>query len=85
MVNFARIKSQNYKHAKSSGFSEKIARQVAFAPHIEYWCIFIRRKMLSHGWNVWQKNLKIALKAGNIFGSEQIAMNMSIYHDEIRN
>ena len=25
----ARIKSQNYKHAKSSGFSEKIARQVS--------------------------------------------------------
>ena len=26
---FARIKSQNYKHAKSSGFSESIAREVA--------------------------------------------------------
>ena len=31
---FARIKSQNYKHAKSSGFSEKIARQVALEPHL---------------------------------------------------
>ena len=31
---FARIKSQNYKHAKSSGFSEKIARQVATKPHL---------------------------------------------------
>jgi lipopolysaccharide biosynthesis glycosyltransferase len=31
---FARIKSQNYKHAKSSGFSEKIARQVALKPHL---------------------------------------------------
>ena len=31
---FARVKSQNYKHAKSSGFSEKIAREVALKPHL---------------------------------------------------
>ena len=34
-------------------------------------------------WKVWQKNLKIALKAGKIWGSEQIAMNITIYHDEM--
>ena len=34
-------------------------------------------------WKVWQKNLKIALKAGKIWGSEQIAMNIAIYHDEM--
>ena len=28
------IKSQNYKHARSSGISEDIARKLAFAPHI---------------------------------------------------
>ena len=32
---------------------------------------------------VWQKNLKIALKAGKIWGSEQIAMNITIYCDEL--
>ena len=31
----------------------------------------------------WQKNLKIALKSGKIWGSEQIAMNITIYHDEM--
>ena len=31
---FARIKSQNYKHAKSSGFSEKVSREVALKPHL---------------------------------------------------
>ena len=31
---FARIKSQNYKHAKSSGFSEKIAIEVALKTHL---------------------------------------------------
>ena len=30
----ALIKSQNYKHAKSSGINEEIARKLAFAPHI---------------------------------------------------
>ena len=78
---FARIKSQNYKHAKSSGFSEKIARQVALKTSFEYWCICIRSKC-SH-WKVWQKNLEIALKAGKIWGSEQIAMNITIYNDNL--
>ena len=32
---------------------------------------------------MWQKNLKTALKSGKIWGSEQIAMNITIYHDEM--
>ena len=76
---FARIKSQNYKHAKSSGFSEKIARQVALKPHLNIG-VFALEATASH-WKVWQKNLKIALKAGRIWGSEQIAMNITIYSD----
>jgi len=78
---FARIKSQNYKHAKSSGFSEKIARQVALKPHLNIG-VFALEANASH-WKVWQKNLKIALKAGRIWGSEQIAMNITIYCDEL--
>jgi len=64
----AKIKSQNYKHAKSSGFSEKNTREVALkaeAPH----------------WEMWQINLKKALNSGRIWGSEQIAMNITIYHN----
>ena len=78
---FARIKSQNYKHAKSSGFSEKIARQVALKPHLNIG-VFALEANAPH-WKVWQKNLKIALKAGRIWGSEQIAMNITIYCDEL--
>ena len=78
---FARIKSQNYKHAKSSGFSEKIARTVALMPHLNIG-VFALQADASH-WQVWQKNLKAALKAGKIWGSEQIAMNIAIYHDEL--
>ena len=76
---FAKIKSQNYKHAKSSGFSEKIAREVALKPHLNIG-VFSLEKDAPH-WEVWQKNLKKALSSGRIWGSEQIAMNITIYHD----
>ena len=78
---FAKIKSQNYKHAKSSGFSEKIAREVALKPHLNIG-VFCLEATASH-WDVWKKNLKIALKYGKIFGSEQIAMNVTIYVDKL--
>ena len=77
---FARIKSQNYKHAKSSGFSENIARQVALKPHLNIG-VFALESNAPH-WKIWQKNLKIALSAGKIWGSEQIAMNITIYCDQ---
>ena len=79
--NFARIKSQNYKHAKSSGFSEKIARQVALKPHLNIG-VFALELEAPH-WEVWQKNLKKALSSGTIWGSEQIAMNIAIYSDNL--
>ena len=78
---FAKIKSQNYKHAKSSGFSEKIARKVALKPHLNIG-VFCLEATAPH-WDVWKKNLKIALKSGKIFGSEQIAMNVTIYIDKL--
>ncbi|MDB9983509.1 glycosyltransferase [Candidatus Pelagibacter sp.] len=78
---FARIKSQNYKHAKSSGFSEKIARQVALKPHLNIG-VFALELGAPH-WEVWQKNLKKALSSGKIWGSEQIAMNITIYNDNL--
>jgi len=78
---FAKVKSQNYKHAKSSGFSEKIAREVALKPHLNIG-VFCLEATASH-WDVWKKNLKIAVKSGKIFGSEQIAMNVTIYIDKL--
>ena len=79
--NFARIKSQNYKHAKSSGFSEKIAREVALKPHLNIG-VFSLEKDAPH-WDTWQKNLKKALSSGRIWGSEQIAMNITIHSDNL--
>ena len=77
----ARIKSQNYKHAKSSGFSEKISREVALKPHLNIG-VFSLEADAPH-WEIWKKNLKKALSSGKIWGSEQIAMNITIYSDNL--
>jgi len=79
--NLALIKSQNYKHANKSGFPNEIARKIAFAPHINIGVFSLEKN--SSSWNVWQKNLEKALKKGNIFGSEGLAINISVYIDEI--
>ena len=78
---FARIRSQNYKHAKSSGFSEKVERDVALEPNLNIG-LFSLEENAPH-WDAWQKNLKKALASGKIWGSEQIAMNITIYSDNL--
>ena len=35
-------------------------------------------------WSIWQNNLSKTLKAGNIFGSEGLAINMSVYIDNLK-
>ena len=77
----AKVKSQNYKHAKSSGFSETVARKIALMPHLNIG-VFCLNADAPH-WVVWQKNLKQALSSGKIFGSEQVAMNIVIYVDDL--
>ena len=78
---FARIKSQNYKHAKASGFSEKIAREVALKPHLNAG-VFALAYDAPH-WEVWRKNLEESLKSGKVWGSDQIALNITIYHNKL--
>tara|TARA_Y100000590_G_scaffold134767_1_gene154176 strand:- start:3455 stop:4369 length:915 start_codon:yes stop_codon:yes gene_type:complete len=73
----ALIKSQNYKHAKKSGFSENTARKIAFSPHINIGVFSLEKN--SKNWNLWQEILTKALKSGGIFGSEGLAMNIAIY------
>jgi hypothetical protein len=78
---FAIIKSQNFKHAISSKIDLNIARKLAFAPHINIGVFSLEHN--SSGWNSWQKNLQQTLKSGKIFGSEGLAINMSVYIDNI--
>ena len=77
----ALIKSQNYKHAKKSGFSESTARKIAFAPHINIGVFSLEKN--SKCWGVWQEILKRALLSGKVFGSEGLAMNIAVYDKNI--
>ena len=75
------IKSQNFKHAISSKIGMDAARKLAFAPHVNIGVFSLQKN--SRCWDVWQKNLKTTLKSGKIFGSEGLAINMSIYIDNV--
>ena len=75
------IKSQNFKHAVKSKIGYEKARKLAFAPHINIGVFSLEKT--SKVWESWQNNLSKTLKAGNIFGSEGLAINMSVYIDEL--
>jgi hypothetical protein len=75
------IKSQNYKHAKLSGIDERDSRKIAFAPHLNIGVFSLEKS--SPSWEIWQKNLKKTLSKGRIFGSEGLAINLSVYVDNI--
>ena len=75
------IKSQNFKHAVKSGIDYNNSRKLAFAPHINIGVFSLEKN--SKGWETWQNNLKKTLKSGNIFGSEGLAINMSVYIDNL--
>jgi len=77
----ALIKSQNFKHAISSKVNINDARKLAFAPHINIGTFSLEKN--SPCWKVWQNNLKKTLSAGQIFGSEGLAINISVYIDDV--
>ena len=75
------VKSQNFKHAIKSKIGYDKARKLAFAPHINIGVFSLEKN--SKGWDIWQNNLSKTLKEGNIFGSEGLAINMSVYIDNL--
>ena len=75
------IKSQNFKHAIKSKIPYDKARKLAFAPHINIGVFSLEKNSI--GWESWQNNLQKTLQAGNIFGSEGLAINMSVYIDDL--
>ena len=78
----ALIKSQNFKHAIKSKIGLAKSRKLAFAPHINIGVFSLEKNSL--GWESWQRNLEQTLKSGNIFGSEGLAINMSVYIDDLK-
>ena len=75
------VKSQNFKHAISSKIGLDKARKLAFAPHINIGVFSLQKG--SPCWKIWQKNLETTLKSGKIFGSEGLAINMSVYIENV--
>ncbi len=75
------IKSQNFKHAVKSKIGYDKARKLAFAPHINIGGFFFRKKFERLA--LLAKQFVKTLKAGNIFGSEGLAINMSVYIDDL--
>ena len=65
MGKFALIKTQNYKHAKSSGIPEEQSRKLAFAPHLNIGVFSLQKS--SPTWSIWQNNLKKTLSKGKVF------------------
>ena len=78
---YASVHSQNYKHAKASGISEKDSRKLAFAPHLNIGVFSLEKNSVC--WEIWQKNLNKTLLKGKIFGSEGLAINISVYIDNV--
>ena len=76
----ALIKSQNYKHAKKSGFAENVARKIAFAPHINIGVFSLEND--SKCWELWQSILRKSLSSGKVFGSEGLAINIAVYEND---
>ena len=75
------MKSQNFKHAISSGYGQKIARSLALKPHVN--CGVFALNHESKFWDVWKKHFKFSLLKGRFFGSDQLAMNICIYHEKL--
>tara|TARA_B100000989_G_C19457840_1_gene434869 strand:- start:166 stop:1080 length:915 start_codon:yes stop_codon:yes gene_type:complete len=75
------IKSQNFKHGIAFKIGLDKARKLAFAPHINIGVFSLEKK--SKIWNLWQSNLETTLRHGQIFGSEQLAINMCVYIDDV--
>lgn len=79
--NLALIKSQNYKHARSSGIRNEDARKIAFAPHLNIGVFSLEKDSIC--WKIWQENLKKTLSKGKVFGSEGLAINLSVYVNNV--
>ena len=75
------VKSQNFKHGISSKIGLDKARKLAFAPHINIGVFSLQKS--SSCWKIWQKNLETTLSSGKIFGSEGLAINMSVYIENV--
>ena len=75
-----KIKTINYKNIGKS-VSKKLARKYAFHSTLNAGAFAINDNYKI--WQCFQKNVKLAAKKGRIFGTDQVALALSIYEDKI--
>jgi lipopolysaccharide biosynthesis glycosyltransferase len=73
-----KIKTINYKNISKS-ISKSLARKYAFHSTLNAGAFAINDNM--NIWKCFQKNIKLAAKKGRIFGTDQVALALSIYED----
>ncbi len=75
-----RIKTINYKNISRS-ISKSLGRKYAMYPTLNGGVFSINDNQKL--WKSFQNNIKLALQKGRIFGSDQVALAISIFHDEV--
>ena len=75
-----KIRSINYKNIGKS-VSYKLGRKYALHPTLNAGAFAINNNL--DLWNVIQNNTKIAAKKGRIFGTDQVALALSVYRDNL--
>jgi len=73
-----KIKTINYKNISKS-ISKTLARKYAFHSTLNAGAFAINDNI--DIWKCFQKNIKLAAKKGRIFGTDQVALALSIYED----
>ena len=80
-MNFPKkVKTINNKNISKS-ISKKLARKYAFYSTLNAGAFAISSKR--EIWDCFQKNIKLAAKKGRIFGTDQVALALSVYEDKI--
>ena len=75
-----KIKTINYKNISKS-ISRSLGRKYAFHSTLNAGAFAINDN--SKIWGCFQKNIKLAARKGRIFGTDQVALALSIYEDNI--
>ncbi len=73
-----KIKTINYKNISKS-ISRSLGRKYAFHSTLNAGAFAINNNV--NIWKCFQKNIKLAAKKGRIFGTDQVALALSIYED----
>ena len=75
-----KIKTINYKNISKS-ISKSLGRKYAFHSTLNAGAFAINNN--DKIWECFQKNIKLASKKGRIFGTDQVALALSIYEDSV--